>query len=169
MIRVMRIVTDKGVTLIELCFGLALVAVLAGLAVPGFHAALRAAAIRTAAYELMAGVQQSRASSIVESRAGVLCASDPAGRCLPAHTAAYAWRAFLEGGPNPPEWATHALPRGMVLRATRAPIRFWPNALAASTATLTICDERGVARPRAIVISQSGRARFASPAAAACR
>lgn len=167
-IRLMRIVPDKGVTLLELCFGLALVAVLAGLAAPGFHASLRAGAIRTAAYELMAGVQQTRANSIVESRPGVLCASDPAGRCLPADAPAYAWSSFLEAGGQPLDLTAHALPRGVVLRATRAPIRFWPSALAASTATLTICDERGFARARAIVISQSGRARFAAPANAEC-
>ena len=37
---------SRGVTLIELCVGLAIVATLAGLAVPGFRASLRAAAVR---------------------------------------------------------------------------------------------------------------------------
>src|SRR5436189_5113960 len=57
-----------GVTLIELLFGLAIVAILAGMAVPGFQQTLRAAAVRAATYELLAGVQQTRGGSIVESR-----------------------------------------------------------------------------------------------------
>ena len=164
----MRRVSQRGITLLELCIGLALVAVLAGLAAPGFQASLRAGAIRTAAYELMAGVQQARADSIVESRAGVLCASDPAGRCLSADAPSHAWSAFLEAG-GPLDAYTHVLPRGIVLRANRASIRFSPVSLAASTATLTICDEQGIARGRAIVISQNGRARFAAPGDAECR
>ena len=60
---------SRGVTLLELCAGLAVVAILAGLATPGFRASLRAAAVRTAAYDLMAGVQQTRASAIVEAPA----------------------------------------------------------------------------------------------------
>jgi type IV fimbrial biogenesis protein FimT len=159
---------SRGVTLLELCVGLAVVAVLAGLAAPGFRASLRASAVRTASYELMAGVQQTRASAIVESRPGVLCGSDAGGRCLAGPAPAYAWRAFLDAGDLPRELAAHPLPPGISLRSSRAAVRFWPGSLAASTATLTICDELGVARPRAIVVSQAGRARFASPAASAC-
>ncbi len=55
-----------GVTLIEMVFGLAIVAILAGLATPGFHQSLRASAVRAATYELLAGLQQARGSSIVE-------------------------------------------------------------------------------------------------------
>jgi hypothetical protein len=54
------------------------------------------------------------------------------------------------------------------LRATRSPLRFWPHAHAASTGTLTICDIQAIAAPRAIVISQSGRARLAPAPAEAC-
>jgi Tfp pilus assembly protein FimT len=129
---------------------------------------LREAAIRTASYELMAGVQHTRASAIVEARPGVLCASDTAGRCLAGAAPAFAWRAFLDDGGQSRDLATHLLPSGITLWSSRNSIRFWPDSAAASTATLTICDALGVARPRAIVISQGGRARFASPAASAC-
>ena len=60
-----------GVTLIEMVFGLAIVAILAGLATPGFHQSLRASAVRAATYELLAGLQQARGSSIVESQPGI--------------------------------------------------------------------------------------------------
>src|SRR5690349_13997010 len=53
---------SHGVTLIELCFGLAVVAILAGLAVPTLRPALRNAAMRGAVLELLAGLQQARTS-----------------------------------------------------------------------------------------------------------
>src|SRR6476620_8383147 len=73
---------SHGHTLIELCLGVTLMAVLAGLAVPGFRASLRAAAVRSATYELAAGLQQARAASILEARTAVFCLSDISGKCL---------------------------------------------------------------------------------------
>jgi hypothetical protein len=66
------------------------------------------------------------------------------------------------------EIALHELPSGVVVRASRAPLRFWPDALTASTGTLTICDVQRVAPPRAIVVSLSGRARLSPAAVSAC-
>jgi type IV fimbrial biogenesis protein FimT len=162
----MRRRNDSGVTLLELCFGLAIVAILAGLAAPGFQSSLRTAAVRSAAFEVMAGIQQTRADAIVHSRTGVWCLASAAYTCLSGSSPAGAWRSFLEG--EPVHASTHALPRGVVLRASRAVLRFWPSSLGASTGTLTICDERRLAAPRAIVISQTGRARFAAPDPAVC-
>jgi type IV fimbrial biogenesis protein FimT len=165
-IRFMRRRNHCGLTLLELCFGLAIVAVLAGLAAPGFQSSLRAGAVRSAAFEVMAGIQQTRADAIVHSRTGVWCLASAEDRCLSAGSPAGAWSSFLEGEPG--HGSTHALPRGVVMRASRPTLRFWPSSLGASTGTLTICDARGLAAPRAIVISQTGRARFAAPDPAAC-
>jgi len=161
----MRSSHDRGVTLLELLVGLGIVALLAGMAAPGFLASLRAAAVRTAAYDLMAGLQQVRAHSILESRPGVFCLADGSGSaCLAEGAPAHDWLTFLEDGGRPVGLRRHSLPAGVVVRASRAPLRFWPAALAASPATLTICDERGVTPARAIVISQTGRARFSESA-----
>jgi type IV fimbrial biogenesis protein FimT len=159
----------SGVTLIEMLFGIAVVAILAGLAAPGFHQNLRVTAVRAATYELLAGLQQTRGSSIIESQPGLLCPSDAAGHCLPAATPASYWRWSLEAVGRPPLVEAHALPDGIVARASRSPVRFWPNAQNASTSTLTICDVRGIAPPRAIVVNVSGRARVTSALDSACR
>jgi type IV fimbrial biogenesis protein FimT len=157
-----------GVTLIELLFSVALLAVLAGLAAPGFRSSLRASAVRSASFELLAGLQQARAHSILQSRPGLLCPADASGNCLPTGATATGWRSFLEAGPGREILAGRELPRGVVLRATRSPIRFWPASFAASTGTLTICDLQRLAPARAIVISQGGRARLAPGAEDAC-
>lgn len=156
-------------TLIELLFGLAIVSILAGLAVPGFQQSLRASAVRAATYELLAGLQQTRGSAILESQPGLLCPSDAAGNCLPAATAGAFWSWSIETPGRPAEPGAHALPEGVVTRSSRSPIRFSPNASNASNATLTICDLHGIASPRAIVINVIGRARVSDTTSAACR
>ena len=164
---------SQGVTLIELCFGLAIVAIIAGLALPSFRADLRAGAVRSATYELLAGLQQARAGAIVEGRAGVLCLNDSAGNCLASGAAgsppSRGWQIFLEVDGSPAPLSEYTLPAGVELRSTRAQLRFWPDSLAATTGTLTICDSFSMARPRAVVVSQSGRARQITPADSACR
>jgi type IV fimbrial biogenesis protein FimT len=160
---------SRGVTLIELCFAVAVVAVLAGLAVPSMRTALRNAAMRSAVLELLTGLQQTRTSSITQARPGVLCLVDAGGNCLGKGGPAVAWAAFLEGREGRTPLAGGPLPRGLELRATRARLSFWPDSLAATTSTLTICDRAGFARPRALVISQNGRVRLAEGAATVCR
>lgn len=156
-------------TLLELLFGLAIVAILSGLAVPGFHQSLRASAMRAATYELLAGLQQTRGSAILESQPGLLCPSDASGNCLPAATAGAFWRWSTESPGHPLEFPARALPAGIVVRASRSPIRFSPNAVNASNATLTICDLQGTVQPRSIIINVGGRARLAAAAESACR
>jgi type IV fimbrial biogenesis protein FimT len=159
----------SGLTLIELIFGLAIIAILAGLAMPGFRQTLRAAAVRAATYELLAGLQQTRGGSIVESQPALLCPSDSAGNCLPPATAGAFWRWSIETPGRLPELEGRALPEGVVALSSRSPIRFSPNALSASNATLTICDLQGIAPPRAIIISVTGRARISTEATSTCR
>jgi Tfp pilus assembly protein FimT len=160
---------SRGVTLIELCVGLAVVATLTGLAIPEFRADLRASAVRGAAFELLAGLQQTRAASIVEGRTGVLCLVDAAGNCLTEGVEASSWRAFLEVEGRAAPLAGQFLPPGVVVRASRARLTFWPDSLAASTGTLTICDSQRIARPRAIIISQGGRARVTNSPETPCQ
>ena len=159
-----RIRHQAGLSLIELCFGLAMVAVLAGLAAPGFQSSLRAAAVRSATFDLLAGLQQTRGSAILESRALHLCPSDATGRCVAAGVPASFWQVSLPEAGD----AGYELPPGIVVRASRSPLWFSPDGLGATTGTLTICDARHVAPSRAIVLSLSGRARLESAPAGAC-
>ena len=158
----------RGMTLIELCFGLAIVAVIAGMAAPGFRSSLRATAVRSATFDLLAGLQQTRGNAILEARPLDLCPSDLAGQCLAAGVPTPYWRSSLEAAAGTSPHASHALPPGIVVRANRSPLRFSPDALGASTGTLTICDLQHVAPPRAIVLSLSGRARLAPAPAGDC-
>lgn len=156
----------RGFTLIELCCCLAVLATLAAVALPGMRSGLRAAAVRGATFELLAGLQQARTASIVQARPVVFCLSDAGGHCLANAGTAAAWSAFVDGAGT--SLAGGELPAGVELRATRPRLTFWPDSLAASTGTLTICDAQRVARPRALVLSQTGRVRLTDAAAADC-
>ena len=159
---------SPGVTLIELCFGLAIVAILAGLAAPSMRGALRAGAVRSATLDLLAGVQQTRASSIVQARPGTLCLADAAGNCLRGNGPASSWQAWLMDRDRRVPLAARILPSGVVLHATRPRLEFWPDSVSASTITLTICDSQRLAPPRAIVVSQTGRVRLGDALAGSC-
>lgn len=158
----------RGVSLLELLFGLAIVAIITGLALPSLRSALRTGSIRSATVELLAGLQQTRASAISMGRPGVLCLADAAGNCLGSGGTAMAWRAFLEAPGRQIPLGAGALPAGVLLKSSRSRLAFWPDSLSASTATLTICDVQGLARPRAIALSQGGRLRMAEAMDATC-
>ena len=141
-------------------------AILAALAVPSLRAALRCRR-RPQRHASNCGGPAADARQFHRRRPpGVLCLSDAAGQ-LPARDGSG------DGVDRLPRGRTahlsprrrSVLPAGIVLRATRNRLDFWPDALAASTSTLTICDTQGIAPPRAIVISQAGRVRLADGAA----
>ena len=159
---------SRGVTLFELLFGLAIVAILTGLALPSMRAALRTGAVRSATFELLAGLQQARASSIAAGSPGMLCLADGNGSCLAEGGTARAWRAFLVSDGRQLPLSAAALPPGILLAASRPRLSFWPDSHSASTATLTICDSQGFASPRAIVLSQAGRLRLADAGNVVC-
>jgi type IV fimbrial biogenesis protein FimT len=165
----MQWIRVTGVTLIELCFALMVAAVLASLAAPGFRTALRTTAVRSAAYDLMSDLQQTRGSAILEGRPAVLCIAGAQGCEGSNATGRSGWRAFIDVAGDARPLVERYLPEGLAIRASRTRLTFRPDALSADTGTLTICDARGIARPRAIVISRNGRPRFAAPADEACR
>ena len=123
-----------------------------------------------ASYELLAGVQQTRASAIVEVAPGVLVPDRMRrGHCLAVAAPANAWSAFLEGGGRAGLVRASPAAPAIALRSSRSPCVSGPTPSPPAPATLTICDEHGVAVPRAIVISQSGRARLRAAPPADCR
>ncbi|MDH4258983.1 MAG: GspH/FimT family pseudopilin [Gammaproteobacteria bacterium] len=151
---------SRGYTLLELLAALALVAVLATLAYPGFGAWLldsRRDAIVTTA---MHAVQAARQFAATRGESTELCGTIDALRCSGGDD----WsRGLLVVGAD--GTVHRSLPsskpdHGPTIRSNRAVIYFEPGTSFASPATLTICDRRGSHAARAVIVSRSGRPRI---------
>ena len=157
---------QAGFTLIELMIVLAIAAVLLGVAVPAFSGGLEAARSMDARSSLLSSLQSAANRAAVTGVRGVLCPSLDGIACADSPDWTPGWLVFLdsnasrelEGG----ERILHVQPplQGKVhLRTTagRTRIVFQGNGgNAGSNATFTLCDGRGPARARALIMSNTG-------------
>ncbi len=156
----------RGYTLLELLVALALAAILAFIAYPGFTAWLldsrRDATVTTALHAVHAARQfaATRAESVQ------LCGTLDAMRC----SGGADWSSgLLIIGTSGTVHRSLPLSRpvqGPRLWSNRSVIRFEPGTSFASPATMTICDRRGSSAARAVIVSRSGRPRVSERDAA---
>lgn len=161
----------EGLTLVEMLVVVALVAAGATLAAPAFVDLLRdtrrAAALTTLSHALHAARTAAAASGrsirVCGTRDGRSCSGDtrwgPELLQRPAAQAAAEATALSR---------ITALPAGRgapTIRANRAFIDFAPLAPSATTATITVCDDRGPAAARALIVSRTGRLRVSDRSA----
>lgn len=155
-----RIVRSRGQTLTELLTVLAVIAIVAGAAVPAFTGLVldsrRNAALTTA----MHAVNLARQLAAIRGEAIRLCGTQDAYQCS-GRTDWSTGLLIANDGENLrrslPLAAASRVPR---IRSNRAIVRFEGDSSFASPATLTICDRRGATAARALIISRSGRPRI---------
>jgi len=161
---------QRGFTAYELLVGLALVALLATLAVPGFAGLRRSAGLTAAAHQLMGALHLARSSAAVRGVPAIVCLTVDDRTCLDtAGAVASGWLIYHSQGQRPGAPAEvegellqrFRLPPDVTISGTRPAITFWPTARAGTTATFSLCDLSGDSAGRAIVVSQTGRARAA--------
>ncbi len=155
-----RIIRVRGHTLIELLVVFAIVAILAGAAVPAFHHLLldsrRNAAITTA----MHVVQLGRQLAAVRGRPIHLCGSSDASECSGDGDWSSGFLLTDDGTGLRRKLPLDSARRALHIRSNRATVDFEGGTGFASPATLTICDRRGGTAARAVIISRSGRPRI---------
>jgi type IV fimbrial biogenesis protein FimT len=167
--------TDQsGVTAVELAVALAIAALLATLAVPGFASLRRSVGVSSAANELLWALHLARSSARLHGQAVTVCLSRNEKTCLATPDAVAAgWLVFHPAGhaagtqliaAGPPLHSFH-LPPGMTVTASRPAVTFWPVSRAGSTGTFELCDAQNRTPGRSIVVSQTGRPRVAAEAA----
>ena len=167
--------TQRGLTLIELMIGLAVVGVLFGVALPAFSGGLEAARASEARAGLLASLLSAATHAGITGVHAVLCPTRDGASCVNSPDWSSGWLVFLdsngsreiEGGERilrsqPP------LAGKVRLRSTVGRIRivFQGNGgNAGSNATFTLCDGRGPKRARALIMSNTGGLRDGAPSA----
>jgi type IV fimbrial biogenesis protein FimT len=161
---------ECGFSVLELMVAVAVAAVLATIAAPSFARMKRAASLSAATNQLLWALNFARSAAILNSVPVTLCLSADGTSCLASAAAAgIGWLVFYQsaGAAAAPLLHTFRLPGEVTVHGTRAAVTFWPVARAGTTSTFDLCmgDSRGVPG-RAVVVSQTGRARVATEEAA---
>lgn len=157
----------KGLTLIELMIVLAIAAILATIGVPAFAGLLAESRITAKSNVLMTHIQYARHSAVHLRTNVVACPSLDQFHCS-GNRWDRGWIIFVDRNnnrhqPERPEDVLRVVPpesRLLLHSAGRNRVRFQPMGGAFGTnLTIRVCDARGQAQARAIVVSNPGRVR----------
>lgn len=156
----------RGYTLLELLVALALMAILATIAYPGFAALLLDSRRDATVTIAMHAVHAARQFAATRGESIRLCGTLDAAHC----SGGVDWSSGLlvvnAGGTIHRTLPLSRPVHGPTLRSNRSTINFEPGTSFASPATLTICDRRGSSTARAVIVSRSGRPRVSERDAA---
>lgn len=149
----------RGLTLTELLVVLALVAIIAGFAVPAFRGMLldsrRTAAVTTALHAMHLARQLSAVRGVTMR----LCGSRDESRCSDRMDWSSGLLVIDEAGRVLRSMRPASASRSPDIRSNRSAIQFEAGSGFATPATIVVCDRRGADAARAIIVSRSGRPR----------
>jgi len=153
----------RGFSLIELLLALGLAAALALAGVPALREFIRDCERSAAVNGLLHAIHTARRLAALSGRQVDLCPTLDGQACSGERL----WEGDLLLQPHPggdlvqrvlPSLARHP-PQS--IRSNRAALTFSPLSPAATTATFTVCDDRGSRSAVAVIVSRSGRPRVA--------
>lgn len=157
---------SHGLTLLELLACIAIAAIVAAMAAPGFGEYLGNARRTATVNALLHAIHAARAAAAARGTPEVLCGTDDLRSCSGRTDwtrGALQWSDPVPGvealDTPPPRVLQFDANGRQQVRSNRAEIRFQPRSAAATTATITVCDDRGARAARAIVVSRTGRPR----------
>mgnify|MGYP003584072503 CR=1 FL=1 len=167
---------QAGFSLAEMVVAMAVIAILAGVALPAYRGAREAAYAGAARAAVGESLLKAISHAALTGSEVVLCPGDANG-CRASIDWSHGWMAFadLDGDRQrtPNETLLHeqlSLGGNVHLRSTigRTRLVFQPNGgNAGSNVTFTVCDGRGPAKAVALVIANDGRLRNGVPTRAA--
>ena len=163
---------SRGVTLLELLVTLAAGLILLSIGAPAFRHTI-ANGERTAAVNgLLSALHLARRIALSRAQSVVLCKAPEGGNCRRGSEVDWAdgLIAFVNlDGDDPPqldadEPVIHRghLPAGVQITANREAFSMRADGKRSTNGTFTVCDRRGAAYARAVIVSWTGRPRVAS-------
>ena len=167
---------QRGLTLIELLIAVAVASVLAAVAVPALSGGLEASRGADARAALLASLMAASNRAALTGTRGVLCPSSDGHDCTDSPDWSSGWLVFMDVNASreidagePILRVQQALAGRVRLRSTvgRTRIVFQGNGgNAGSNVTFTLCDGRGPAKARALILSNTGNLRDGAATAA---
>ncbi len=160
-----------GFTLMDLLIAMSLIAILVSLGIPGFLDFSRNQRLAAAANELAVELAFARQSAAFDHRPVTVCPSLDQATCAAGSPWASGRLIFVDDNLNrerepeePILRAGSAWARIQAGSGRRERFRFMPDGNAVGTnGSIRLCDERGAAAGRRLVISMTGRARLEGP------
>lgn len=170
-----------GITLIELLFVIAIIAILCTVSLPALGGLMRSEQSRSAHNALVASLNLARSTAVARGGEVVLCPSRSGTQCDDAIWWQAGWIVFADTNRDGQRETDEALVQvgqahagiAIASSAGRRQVAYHSDGSApGSNLTLTFCDTRGPSSAHTIVVSNSGRIRggkaSASQTAAAC-
>jgi type IV fimbrial biogenesis protein FimT len=158
-----------GYSLFELLMTLVLAALVLTLGIPSFGAIVANQRLRVEVNALFHAIHLARKESVVRRRVMTICPTRDGATCQPGEDWSDGWMMFVNidrdwpaaRDDNEPiiNW-TQVHPENRVI-ANRQSFSLRSTHLRATNGTFVFCDRAGRARPRALVISYTGRPRVA--------
>jgi type IV fimbrial biogenesis protein FimT len=165
--------TERGLTLLELITTVAIIAILAGVAVPGFGALRDRTRASTTAHSLTASLMAARMAAISRRHPVSVCPSRGGDACDGAGSWSDGWIVFADPGragqPSSPAAVltrVDGLGEGLRVSGSRGRdlVRYQPDGRASGTnISFRLCEARGERLLARVVVANSGRTRTERP------
>ena len=161
--------SQRGVSLYQTLITLAIAGTLGTLAVPNFQPVLAHQRMHTSVNTLVTALHLTRSEALTSRQRAVLCPTQDGSECLDSHTEWHrGYMLYLDFNANrqrdedEPVVRMFEVNRHIQLRSSRGRdhITYQANGLASgSNATFLFCDSNRAAKPRMVVVANSGRPR----------
>jgi len=157
----------SGFTLYELSMTLVLIAVLAGLAVPGFSKMIARNRMSTEINALFHAIHVARKESIMRHQVVSICPSLDGETCEPGKDWSAGWIMFNNRDKDEPPridageplLQVHTTAKNVRITANRLGFTLRSTQKRATNGTIVVCDMASRVTPKALVVSYTGRPR----------